>query len=274
MIIAQQNSGNERIRGPKLAVLVKGSPGVPMEEALRRADEANAVIASNKRLSKALVGSNESLGIIDASPCWSGTMTAYDKSGHKLGKTIEYADSGTGIRYVFPVPEEHQGKKNVLLVAEHQDFTLEADGKTMVVEAREVGIVSEFPTASKKWYNGDAKYDLPTGKKVGGSNESARYLWRTDKWVGLVARGGNGYGGNNGARGIYLDGAPADAFGVAVEAAFNSDAPGEFVATGPISSKEAPKQLTVREENGRLIVEGSPEQIAAAARLIEQLKTQ
>ncbi|NYZ73976.1 hypothetical protein H0O00_02450, partial [Candidatus Micrarchaeota archaeon] len=130
MTVAQQVSGKERVSGPNLAVFVKHSKGIPMEEALRRVDEAGLVIALNKRLSKALVGSEEWRSISEVFACWSGTMTAYDKPDQKLGKTIEYVDSETGTRYVFPVPEEHVGKKNVVLVAEHPNFTLETDGNT------------------------------------------------------------------------------------------------------------------------------------------------
>ena len=75
MVVAQKTAaGIERIKGPTLAVLVKGSSGVPMEEALRKAYEAGLVLASNKRLGKSLVGSEEFQGIIDAFTCWSGTM--------------------------------------------------------------------------------------------------------------------------------------------------------------------------------------------------------
>src|SRR5271157_5462748 len=217
MTVAAQVSGKERMRGPNLAVLVKRSDGVPMEEALTKADAAGAVIASSKRLSKALVGSDEWQGIREVFACWSGTMTAYDTPNQKLGKTIEYTDSESGIRYIFPVPEEHVGKKNVVLVAEHPNFTLETDGKTRIVQAKEVGIVSEFPVASEKWYLGDAKYDIPTGKIVDASDEAARYLWRIDKRVGLLFRGG--YWGVGGGRDVYAGCRASDGFGVAIEAA-------------------------------------------------------
>ena len=215
MTVATQVSGTERIRGPNLAILVKRANGVPMEEALAKANETGVVIASNKRLTQALVGSDEWRGIREVFACWGGDMTGYDKPDQKLGKTIEYTDSETGIRYVFPVPEEHVGKKNVVLVAQHPDFTLETDGKTRIVQAKEVGVVSEFPVASENWYLGDPKYDIPTGKKIDGSNDAARYLWRIEKRVGLVARGGNDY---DDGRGVDLDYAPSGAFGVAIEA--------------------------------------------------------
>ena len=234
MALTQKISGVERIRGPNLAVLVKRANGVPMEEALAKADEAGLVIASNKRMSKALVGSEEWKRIREVFACWTGTMTAYDKPDQKLGKIIEYTDSNTGVRYVFPVPEEQQGKKDVVLVAENPNFTLETDGKTRIVQANEVGVVSGFPVASENWYLGDPKYDIPTGKKVDDSDQDARYLWRIDKRVGLVARVYSDYWNDGNRRFVLLDYAPSLAFGVATE--------------------------------------GTPEQIAAAARLIEQLK--
>ena len=209
-------NGKERTRGPNLAVFIKSSNGVPMEETLRRVDDAGLVIASNKRLSKALVGSEECKSINEVFSCWTGTMTAYDKPDQKLGKTIEYTDSETGIRYIFPVPEEHLGKKNVILVVEHPNFTLETDGKTRIVRANEVDIVTEFPVASDNWYLGDPKYGIPQGNKVDSSNESARFLWRIDKRVGLVARDYNSNWDGNDRRSVDLGDRPADALGVAV----------------------------------------------------------
>ncbi len=221
MSVAQQIPGKERVRGPNLAVLVTKFKGVPMEEALRRADEAGLVIASNKRLSKALVGSGEWSGISKAFPCRSGTMAAYDKPDQKLGKTIEYADPETGTRYVFPVPEEHRGKKNIVLVAEHPDFTLEADGKIMIVRAKEVGVVSQFPVASNDWYLGDPKYDIPQGNKIGSIRQAARYLWRIEKRVGLVGRFYYHLPYYDG-RDVYLFNAPSYVSGVVVEAPASS----------------------------------------------------
>ncbi len=223
MTVAQQISGKERTRGPNLAVFVKRSEGVPMEEALRRTDEAGLVIAPNIRLSNALIGSDEWRSIRAVFACWNGTMTGYEKPDQKLGKAIEYTDSETGIRYVFPVPQEYQGKKNIVLVAEHPDFTLETDGKTRVVQAKEVGIVSKFPVASENWYLGDSKYDIPTGKKVSGDNAYARYLFRIEKRVGLIARGydnncGDYHWYDGDRRGVNLDGRPSLGLGVAVKA--------------------------------------------------------
>jgi hypothetical protein len=209
----------ERVRDPNLAILVKRADGVPMEEALAKGDEAGLVIASNKRLSKALVGSDEWRDIREVFACWTGTMTAYDKPDQKLGKIIDYTNSDTGVRYVFPVPEEQQGKKNVILVAEHPNVSLVKDGNDRIVQATEVDVVERFPTSKEGWFLGDQKYDIPQGDKVDGSNQDARYLWRIGKRVGLVARGDYYYYGDcNYRRNVSLGNAPSVAFGVATEA--------------------------------------------------------
>ena len=190
-----------------------------MLEALRRADKAGLVIASNKRLSQALVGSEEWRRIRTVFACWSGTMAAYEEPGRKLGGTIEYMNEKTGIRFVFPVPQEHQGKKDTVLVAEHPDFTLEKEGKTRVVDAKEVGTVPDFPAASENWYLGDPKYDIPSGRKVDGNNDAARYLWRIDKRVGFAARGSDILLESHGRNVVLLNPGAACTFGMAVEAA-------------------------------------------------------
>jgi hypothetical protein len=78
-------------------------------------------------------------------PCWTGTMVGYDKPGKQLGESIEYTDPKTRIKYVFPVPKEYRKRKDIALVVEHPDFTLEVDGKNRVVNAREVGVVPDIP---------------------------------------------------------------------------------------------------------------------------------
>jgi hypothetical protein len=212
----KQTTDIQRIRGPNLAVLIPRNNGVPFEEGLARANSENKVIASNKRLSQALVGSEEWKTIREVFACWSGTMTAYAKPGEKLGKTVEYVDSETGHHWVFPVPQEHQGKADAILVAEHPDYNLEIDGKTRIVRAAQVDLIERFP-AKDGWYLGDAKHDIPIGELVNGSDE-ARYLYRIDSRVGPVARAYN-YDNYNRRRGVDLLGdRPSVGLGVAVEA--------------------------------------------------------
>jgi hypothetical protein len=234
MTLTQKNPGNARIRGPNLAVLVKSASGVPMEEALRRADDAGLVIASNKRLSQALVGSDEWQSLGEAFACWSGTMVAYEKPGTALGKVIAYSDWKTNTRYVFPVPEEHQGKKNVILVGEHPDFSLVRDGDALIVQANAVRIVEKFSRDIIGWYPGDPVCDIPLETPVGMVNINDRYIRRTSRMVGLISRDYRKQTLGDYQREISFDNEPSFLQGV--------------------------------------VVEGTPEQISAAARLIEQLK--
>ena len=202
-----------RPSGQRLAALIPRQDGVPMEEAIAKADEAGLAIASNKSLSLAMLGSEEQRAL----PCWTGTMAAYEKPGRKVGRMIEYRDTGTGIRYVFPVPEEHQGKKNIILIAEHPNFRILKEKKERIVQASEVGVVERFPASREGWHLGDPKYDLPQGNIADCRMQEARYFWRIEIRVGLVARDdGNGRGGVE-RRGINLGNRPSLGLGVLVE---------------------------------------------------------
>ncbi len=249
----QKTNESQRVRGSNLAVFVKSKNGVPMEEALRKADDAGLVIASNRRLSKALIGSKEHQSIDDAFVCWSGPMTAYDKPDEKLGKEIIYTDSKTGTRYIFPVPEEYQGKENVVLVAEHPKFSLVTEGNDWIVQAAEVDAVERFP-ASNGWYLGDPRYDIPQGNGVYEGNDDARHLWRMERRVGLVVRGSYYWSINRLWSCVFLDLRPSNALGVVVE------------------SPEATSQdMRIREGSGKLVIEGTQEQLAAAKRKLAEL---
>jgi len=126
---AVQPVQKERVRGPYLRVLVPRSQGVPFERALVLAEGANGVIASNKRLDKALVGSDEWQRVKEVFAAWSGTMTAYKEPGQKLGKQIEYVDSETDFRWVFSVPEAHKDKKSAIEKKGSKTLTKKVKGK-------------------------------------------------------------------------------------------------------------------------------------------------
>jgi hypothetical protein len=264
MITARHVSGLERIRGPSLAVFVKCKEGVTPEKALSMAEgeggffRSSFVIASNKTLDRALAG-KEWQKLLDILPCWSGTMTAYVKPGKKLNKFVECVVSRTGHTYVFPVPQEHQGKKNSILVAEHPDYFLEADGKYRVVQATATSLIERFP-AEGGFYLPDAEHGIPCGGKADYSNPFARILWRDEKRVGLVSRGEHYPLDRVGAQIVGLNASAICTFGVAIES------PDGGV---PLVGEN---RLTFREENGSLVVSGPPGQIAAVARLLESLK--
>ena len=122
----------------------------------------------------------------------------------------------TGLRYLFPVPDEYVGEKDVVLVAEHPGFTLNPDGKDFVVEAEKVGIVRAFPSADG-WYAADPEYGIPAGAPVDMKCENARYLVRFEKAVSLISLGyfdgGNEIGN---PRGIVVGEVPSTEFGVPV----------------------------------------------------------
>ncbi|MDO8554281.1 MAG: hypothetical protein Q7S22_05715 [Candidatus Micrarchaeota archaeon] len=187
-IAAVQRTEVRRIRGPNLAVLIPRYAGVPFDKVLPEVDAQGLVKASNKRLDRALVGSEEWRTIADAFPCRSGTITAYVEPGKKLGKQIEYIDPKTKIKWVFTVPDVYRNEGNAILVAEHPDYTLEIDGNNRIVHASAVDLVSEFP-GKTGCYLLDSKHGIPAGDQVHFSNPNARYLWRTAKLVGPIVRG-------------------------------------------------------------------------------------
>ena len=186
MAVSQQ-----RIRGPRNELFVKNRRGVPMEEALRSADAEGLTLVSCRRLDEALIPGKDDrkwIGMHEAFPSWTGTMVAYEEPGKKLGSEIVHAHPVTGIRFVFPVPEERRGKSDIALVAEHPDFVLVADGKDRIVQAEEVGVVEPF-AESAGVYEADPKYGLPT-RNGGDHSDFTRNFFRIDRWVGLASIGG------------------------------------------------------------------------------------
>ena len=226
-MVGSRKQEKERVRGPRLGILVKRFRTVPFVEALRRADNENRVIASNARLDKVLVGSDEWKNILDIFVCWSGTMTGYEKPGEKFGKSVLYTDLETKQRYVFPVPEEYKGAKDAILAVEHPDYTLEKDGKDLVVAVQNIGnisLIERFPSECG-WYLKDEKHVIPTRNKVSSSKDDARHLWRIEDGsrVGPVARGVSGLlNSYNDRRDLGLT-YTSYSLGVAVEAPDTSD---------------------------------------------------
>ncbi len=194
-----QRNAKERIRGPRLAILESSSfpPGLPVEEGLADADRKNRVVASNKRLSKALVGSDEWKSYKQGFPCWAGTVTAYVQPGKTLRggsykistlncRAVTYVTRSQK-RWIFPVPEEHLGKKNAILVSEHPDYTIEIDGRNRIIHATKADLIERFPS-SNGWYLGDPEHDIPVGEKVDHLIQDARFLQRIAKRVGFICR--------------------------------------------------------------------------------------
>lgn len=170
----------------RLAVFASIYLSAPMEEMLRKAGEAGMVIASNKRIGQALVGSDEWRTISEIFPCLTGTLVGYDEPHRKLGKAITWVDRKTGKKYVFPVPEDFRGERDLLLAVNHPDFTLEHHWGKIIVCAKNVDALRLPPTNG--WFRGDDKYDIPTGLHVHLSDPYRRFLYRAVKWIGMITR--------------------------------------------------------------------------------------
>ena len=207
---------DKRIQSSSLEVFIPSKPGVTMEEALAKAEAEKRVIASNRRLDQALVGSDEWESIRDVFACWTGTMSAYEEVGKPFGEVVEYVDDQTKLKYLFVVPQNYRGKTDCILVAEHPDYSLEIKGNDRIVRAAVVDLIERFPAETQKWYLADPKHGIPFGEQVDSSDSNARYLWRIEKRVGPVARSYDYYYGDN-RRYVLLDDWPSGGLGVAVE---------------------------------------------------------
>ena len=262
----QKQNPKERIRGPNLEVRIKQKNGVSFRKAFEEANKENRTIASNERMDKALQ-SDEWKQFKEGLLCWTGTMTAYVESDtafkdskmfSKEENALIYVDQEDGRKYIFPVSHEYQNKKNAILVVEHPDYSLEIDGNNIIIHAEEkkVDIVSGFPSENG-WYLVDEKYGIPYGTRVISDNENARCLWRTDKRTGPISRG---YILDVEWRDIGLDGRPSIEYGVIVEAP----------KVGPKKLRVEPEEkLRITKEHGKLIIEGTKEQLKEAERLLK-----
>ncbi len=194
-----------------------------MEEALCMLKENNFAPLSNKSYSLNVMNSSEwdVHHIVADSPSWTGTMAAYDKPDQKLGKTIVYIDAETDLRYEFPVPEEHRGKKDVILVAEYPDYTIKKDGRLRTIDAKKVDVISRFPSDNNCFtlgycnrYLGDRKHDIPRGNITNNTNSLS--LYRIQRRVGLIVRGPDIHRGRF-DHDIGLDYAPSEELAILIE---------------------------------------------------------
>jgi hypothetical protein len=143
-------------------------------------------------------------------------MSGYEKSSTPLGSVIEYVDPETKFRWIFPVPEEYKGMKNIILVTEHPDYSLEVIGNDRIVRAAKVDLIERFP-AKHDSYLTDIKHGIPFGDPVADSDSSARKLFRFDtRSVSFSIRDCDYVGYNN--RYIALGDRLSHVLGVAVEA--------------------------------------------------------
>jgi hypothetical protein len=185
------------------------------------------VIASNQKLDLALARTDRENGIAAAIPCWTGTIACHAKPGARFAEAAEkisslggsfmvYTEPATRVRLLFPVPEEHLGEADAVLVAEHPGYTMQRDGKDGIVIAAHIDIVRGLP-ASDGSYLVDPVHGIPAGDKADDFDPASRLLYRKpETWVGLVIRVKEFFLGN-GPRSIFLESEPSSIYGVVVE---------------------------------------------------------
>ncbi len=198
------------------------------EIAVVQDQKISLVLPSNKRISKATVETDER-NSCRPFVCWTGTMTAYaephtpfnrSKMFSQNDNALVYPDPKTGERWLFllsGVPAEHLDKPNAILIAEHPLYSLEVNGKDIIVKPDAADILFDFAPRNG-WYSGDPKYDIPIGEAINRADKHARQLIRVEYTgrVGLVARCYDYCADSE--RAINLAQMPSLADGVAVEA--------------------------------------------------------
>jgi hypothetical protein len=252
-----------------LKAFIPYKEGVSAKVAIQRVAETGMIIASNAKMEKAFAGDGYK-SIVEVFPCWTGTMAAYveprtefnrSKMFSKELKAIVYTDPETRERWIFPIGD-YGSEKNAILVSEHPDYSLEIDGKEIMIRSNVIDIIPNFPEKDG-WYPLDGKHGIPTGKEIGSRNPQASRLWRVDGSgrVGPVARGYN-FLDYYFRRNVNLNNGSSALLGVASLGG---------TPKGARALEAKPAQMTVtREDDGTLVVRGTKEQLDAAEKLLRQ----
>jgi len=192
-----------------LKILVPYKDGVSFDKAFQLAKEKKKIIISNKLADKVLAETDIWKKYNIVFPIWTGTMTAYVEPNRRLGSAVEYEDPDSKLIWTFPVPIGFVGLKNTILAVEYPDYDLIKDGNRIVIRAGENKIipVENFPKESG-WYKRSDITRIPINIKIDLESSEIRYLYRTQKAVGPLARCDR--------RSIYANGRPSDGLGVLV----------------------------------------------------------
>ena len=198
------------------------SKGLTQKEAISTANRMGSRILANKEFDGRLVLSDTWKSEKEVYPAWTGTLVAFREKGAKLGDVVKYTDSGT--TYIFEVPKEYQNEKNAILVVNHGFL---ADGNALILpnekgreityditDKSQIALLQNFPS-SDGWYNADNKFGIPLGAGISSSNTDARYLYKVQNYVGLLARGFISIYGLN-RRNVYAIIQPSNRFGVLI----------------------------------------------------------
>ncbi|PIT84525.1 hypothetical protein COU37_02850 [Candidatus Micrarchaeota archaeon CG10_big_fil_rev_8_21_14_0_10_45_29] len=184
--------------------IAKSGEGKSPSQIVKTANSLKARILSNKEFDKRLVLTDTWKNEMDVYPALN-TFLAYEKTGKKLGSCIEYTEPISGTRYVFDVPENAKGEKNIALAINHgfdngtPIFSLEEEGKnTVYVDVKDMSkikILENFPSekdAEFALFVPDDEFGIPLGNAIHGFSNSEyknlRALARTDVYANFVIR--------------------------------------------------------------------------------------
>ncbi len=200
-------------------------------------------------------------GVKEIYPAWASEILVHPEKGGKFKKGKDVVDSETG--WIVPakyIPKEVMGKKRVGLLLVPGD--IEENGKVVIHPAGEPVILVPFIQKNGECGKVDNATRVPISKELFEQlpHHEKRWLYRkTGVGVRPLARFLGTYDGYVNGRYVICLNHPDYRFGVAGEASVLLDTP-------------ASTKLMVKEESGKIIVEGTPEQLSAAVRLLEQLK--
>jgi len=238
-----------------IRILVDPRAGLSFEKMFFLAKEKNERILSNKEVDRILLEPGVMCNaygrdyLSQVAPLWTGTVLAYARPGRRLGQLIEYEDSKSKIRWMFPVPVGCRELKDSALVVEHPDYDLFNAGSRIVVNAldKDINVIENFPR-DYGWYRADEKTAIPVKMKSVSETISwmkqclsspnsmkvtfpkerrrlfmwdhtsrffGRHLYRADEWVGPIARAHPDYYSHN-RRGVSTGLDPSYEFRVLV----------------------------------------------------------
>ena len=184
--------------GKRIFMLAPFEKGLTQKEAINTANMMGARIITNNEFDGRLVLSDTWKSEKEVYPAWTGTLVAFKGKDEKLGDVVKYTDFKTNTTYLFEVPKEYQKERNAILVVNH-GFLASGDalivpnekGRTVtydISDKSQVALLLNFPSING-WYFTDNKFGIPLGAGISLSNTDARYLYKVQNYVGLLARG-------------------------------------------------------------------------------------
>lgn len=192
-------------------------------------------------------------------PCPSGDVLAYEKPGAALGSQIVFVPEA-GPRVIIPT-WGYEGTPDIAIVvpnlAAGEVRSMKGGAEILIdVASSRLVAVPDFPPRDGLYVPHQGT-GIPSGKEAGYSPETRGLRRLASPYVGLPVRCDHFY--FNYWRYVYADCGPLECCGVAVE-----------ISEEDAARIEDPRRLRILREGGRIVLEGTPEQLEAAARAVEQ----